>query len=113
MSLSTDGITNWMHLFRWIVKLIRDEYGVDEKILTRTAVLEQDCGLTIEQLEQVLEHIAEGFSITFPDGTLDQLVKLEELCLLTSWLKGFYKRPEFISDDFEARCRAINPTAAV
>lgn len=112
MSLSTDGITNWMHLFRWIVKLIRDEYGVDEKVLTRTAVLETDCGLTIEQLEQVLEYLAEGFSISFPEGTLDQVLKLEELCLLASWLKGFYKRPEFISGEFEAKCRAMNPTAA-
>lgn len=30
MAPPTDGISNWMHLFRWIVKLIRDEYGVDE-----------------------------------------------------------------------------------
>lgn len=112
MSLSTDGITNWMHLFRWIVKLIRDEYGVDEKILTRTAVLETDCGLTIEQLEQVLEYLSDSFSITFPEGTLDQVLKLEELCLLASWLKGFYKRPEFISGEFEAICRAANPGAA-
>lgn len=111
MSLSTDGITNWMHLFRWIVKLIRDEYGVDEKILTRTAVLETDCGLTIEQLEQVLEYLQEGFGIKFPAGLLDQIVRLEELCLVAAWLKGFYKQPDFITGDFEAECRALNPTA--
>lgn len=112
VSLSTEGISNWMHLFRWIVKLIRDEYGVDEKILTRTAVLETDCGLSIEQLEQVLEYLSEGFDIRFPAGVLDQVVKLEELCLLASWLKGFYKRPDFISGDFEAQCRALNPGAS-
>lgn len=111
MSLSTDGITNWMHLFRWIVKLIRDEYGVDEKILTRTAVLETDCGLTIEQLEQVLEYLQEGFGIKFPGGLLDQIVRLEELCLVAAWLKGFYKKPDFILGDFEAECRSLNPTA--
>jgi len=109
VSLSTEGVTNWMNLFRWIVKLIRDEYGIDEKILTRTAVLETDCGLTIEQLEQVLDYLQEGFAISFPEGLLDQIVKLEELCLVAAWLKGFYKKPDFIDGDFEAQCRARNP----
>ena len=48
----------------------------------------------------------------FPGGTLDEVVKLEELCMLASWIKGYYKRPDFISDDFEARCRGINAIAA-
>ncbi|MBB6253828.1 acyl carrier protein [Nitrospirillum iridis] len=111
MSRSIEGVTNWMHLFRWIVKLIRDDYGVDEKILTRTAVLETDCGLNIEQVEEVLEIVADSFAIRFPPGTLDEVLKLEELCLLAAWLKGMFKRPEFISEGFEARCRALNATA--
>jgi hypothetical protein len=101
-----------MNMFRWIVKLIRDEFDIDEKILVRTATLETDMGLTIEQVEQVLEYIAESFHISFPSGTLDEVVKLEELCMLASWIKGLYKRPEFISDAFEARCREINTIAA-
>jgi hypothetical protein len=44
-----------MNMFRWIVKLIRDEFDIDEKILVRTATLETDIGLGIEQVEQVLE----------------------------------------------------------
>ncbi len=40
-----DDVKNWMNMFRWIVKLIRDEYEVDETILVRSAVLETDCGL--------------------------------------------------------------------
>ncbi|UEM21435.1 acyl carrier protein [Skermanella mucosa] len=112
MSRSTEDVKNWMNMFRWIVKLIRDEFGIDEKILVRTATLETDMGLTIEQVEQVLEFIAESFQISFPDGTLDEIVKLEELCMLASWIKGYYKRPEFISDAFEARCRGINQIAA-
>ncbi|ASG20142.1 MULTISPECIES: hypothetical protein [Nitrospirillum] len=108
MSRSIEGVTNWMHLFRWIVKLIRDDYGVDEKILTRTAVLETDCGLSIEQVEEVLDTVADSFAIRFPQGTLDEVLKLEELCLLAAWLKGMFKRPEFISDGFEAKCRALN-----
>lgn len=111
VSRSIEGVTNWMHLFRWIVKLIRDDYGVDEKILTRTAVLETDCGLNIEQVEEVLEIVADSFAIRFPPGTLDEVLKLEELCLLAAWLKGMFKRPEFISEGFEARCRALNATA--
>ncbi|WP_207457740.1 acyl carrier protein [Azospirillum sp. SYSU D00513] len=112
MSKSIEGITNWMHMFRWIVKLIRDEYGVDEAILTRNAILETDVGLSIEQVEQVLDYVADSFSIRFPPGTLDELVKLEELCLLSSWMKGYYKRPEFISDGFEAKCRSMNAIPA-
>jgi hypothetical protein len=37
-------------------------------------------------------------------------VKLEELCMLAAWMKGLYKRPEFISADYEARCRSANAT---
>ncbi|MDE1148255.1 MAG: acyl carrier protein [Azospirillaceae bacterium] len=111
MSRSIEGVSNWMHLFRWIVKLIRDDYGVDEKILTRTAVLESDCGLSIEQVEEVLDVVADSFSIRFPAGTLDEVLKLEELCLLAAWLKGMFKRPDFISDGFEAKCRSMNATA--
>lgn len=112
MSRSIDEVKNWMNMFRWIVKLIRDEYGVDEKILTRTAILETDCGLAIEQVEQVLDEIAEAFSIRFPDGTLDEIVKLEDLCLIASWIGGFHKKPDFISGAFETRCRQANPKCA-
>ena len=112
MSKSIEGVSNWMHMFRWIVKLIRDEYGVDEALLTRNATLETDIQLSIDQVEQVLEYISESFGIRFPEGTLDELVKLEELRLLASWIKGYYKRPEFISDEFEGRCRGINEIAA-
>ena len=108
----TDDVKNWMNMFRWIVKLIRDEYEVDEQKLVRTAVLETDCGLGIEDVEAVLREVAESFAIRFPPGTLDEVVKLEELCMLASWLKGYYKRPEFISDGFEAKCRAANPGCA-
>ena len=108
----TDDVKNWMNMFRWIVKLIRDEYEVDEQKLVRTAVLETDCGLGIEDVEAVLKEVAESFAIRFPPGTLDEVVKLEELCMLASWLKGYYKRPDFISDGFEANCRAMNPGCA-
>jgi len=112
MSRSTEDVKNWMNMFRWIVKLIRDEFGIDEKILVRTATLETDMGLSIEQVEQVLEYIAESFQVRFPENTLDEIVKLEELCMLASWMKGYYKRPEFISDGFESQCRDINAIAA-
>ena len=112
MSRAVDDVKNWMNMFRWIVKLIRDEFGVDEKLLTRTATLETDCGLTIEQVEEVLEIIAESFVIRFPEGTLDEIVKLEELCMVASWIKGYYKRPEFISAAYEGRCRQMNQIAA-
>ncbi len=108
MSRPTDDVKNWMNMFRWIVKLIRDEYEVDESILTRSAVLESDCGLMIEQVEALLAIIAECFQLRFPATTLDEIVKLEELCMVASWMKGLYKRPEFISEGFEAACRASN-----
>jgi hypothetical protein len=109
MSRPTDDVKNWMQMFRWIVKLIRDEYDIEESVLTRAAVLERDCGLSIEQIETVLGTIAESFQLRFPAGTLDEVVKLEELCVLAAWMKGLYKRPEFISAAFEQRCRAENP----
>jgi len=104
-----DDVKNWMNMFRWIVKLIRDEYEVDEAILTRTAALETDCGLMIEQLEAVLGVVAESFNLRFPPETLDEVLKLEELCMLASWMKGLYKRPACISDAFELSCRDMNP----
>jgi hypothetical protein len=104
-----DDVKNWMHMFRWIVKLIRDEYEVDESILVRTAVLETDCGLVIEQVEALLGVISGSFTLSFPAGTLDEVLKLDELCMLAAWMKGLYKRPEFISDGFESRCREVNP----
>jgi hypothetical protein len=103
-----DDVTNWMNMFRWIVKLIRDEYDVDESILTRSAALETDCGLTIEQLEAIIGIVAENFGVYFPSETLNEVLKLEEFCMLASWMKGFYKRPSFISDQFEASCRGMN-----
>lgn len=108
LSLPTDDVKNWMNMFRWIVKLIRDEYEVDETILTRSAVLESDCGLVVEQVELVLDTISESFEVRFPPGTLDEVVKLEELCMLAAWMKGLYKRPDFISAGFEENCRASN-----
>jgi hypothetical protein len=108
MSLPTDDVKNWMHMFRWIVKVIRDDYEIDEKILTRSAVLETDCRLEAEQVESVLVTISGSFELRFPDGTLDEVVRLEELCMLAAWMKGLYKRPEFISAGFEENCRAAN-----
>ncbi len=104
-----DDVKNWMHMFRWIVKLIRDEYEVDEAILVRTAALETDCGLMIEQVETVLGTISQSFAVSFPAGTLDEILKLEELCMLAAWLKGLYKQPPFLSDGFAQSCRAANP----
>jgi hypothetical protein len=101
-----------MTMFRWIVKVIRDDYDIDEAHLVRTAVLETELGLSIEQVEQVLEIIAGSFSIRFPEGTLDEVLKLEELCMLASWIKGYYKRPDFISEGFDASCREVNPGIA-
>lgn len=109
LSRPTDDVKNWMHMFRWIVKLIRDEHEVEESTLTRSAVLEADCGLTIEQVETLLDTIGSSFQLRFPTGTLDEVIKLEELCMLGAWMKGFYKRPEFLSPAFEERCRALNP----
>jgi hypothetical protein len=113
MAAPTTDISNWMHLFRWIVKLIRDDYGIEESKLVRTATLETDLGLQIEQVEELLDTVQASFQIRFPPGTLDEVLRLEELCLVTSWLKGFYKRPPFIGDAFEARCRQLNPGAQV
>jgi hypothetical protein len=104
-----DDVKNWMHLFRWIVKLIRDEYEVDEACLVRTAVLETDCGLVVEDVEKVIGTTAASFAVRFPPGTLDEVVRLEELCLLAAWLKGLYKQPDFLSDGFAASCRQLNP----
>jgi hypothetical protein len=112
MSRSTEDVKNWMNMFRWIVKLIRDEYGIEESVLVRHAALETDIGLSIEQVEQVLDFIADSFSIRFPPGTLDEVVRLEELCMLASWIKGYYKRPDFISGGFESQCRGLNAIAA-
>lgn len=108
MANPTDEVKNWMHMFRWIVKLIRDEFGVDEAVLTRSAVLEADCGLAIEQVEVLLDTIGQSFAVRFPSGTLDEVVKLDELCMLAAWMKGLYKRPEFISAGFEELCRTAN-----
>ena len=104
-----EDVRNWMTMFRWIVKLIRDEYDVEETVLTRAAVLETDCGLAIEQVEAVPGIMSESFNLRFPPGTLDEILKLEELCMLASWMKGLYKRPPFISEGFEACCRGMNP----
>ena len=112
MSLPTDDVKNWMHMFRWIVKTIRDEYDIDEAVLTRSAVLESDCGLVLEQVESVLDTVSGSFGLRFPPGTLDEVVKLEELCMLAAWMKGLYKRPDFISDSFEQNCRAANAGCA-
>jgi Phosphopantetheine attachment site len=108
MARAIDDVKNWMNMFRWIVKLIRDEYGVDEKTLVRTAALETEIGLNSEQVDEVLEIIRESFGIAFPEGTLDEVLKLEELCMLASWLKGLYKQPEFISAGYQVKCRAMN-----
>lgn len=112
MSRPIDDVKNWMQMFRWIVKLIRDDYDIDESILIRSAVLESDCSLSVEQIEGVLEIIGESFEIRFPDGTLNEVVRLEELCMLAGWMKGLYKRPDFISGGFEDRCRASNAACA-
>ncbi len=106
--MSEAQISNWMHMSRWIVKMLRDEYGIDEKILTRTAELEADCGFSQEMLESILERLAEAFEIVYPSGTFDEVLRMEELCLLTSWAKGLYKRPDFLSDDYAARFASVN-----
>jgi len=113
MSSSNADVKNWMHMFRWIVKLIRDDFAIAEEHLTRTAILETDLGLSVEQIEQVIETTGKSFGLRFPDGTLDEVVRLEELCLVASWLKGFYKRPGFIGAPYEAACRNLNPTASM
>ncbi len=98
-------------MFRWIVKLIRDDYGVEEAQLNRHAIIESDIGLSMEQIEVVLGEISESFKIRFPDGSLDEIVKLEELCMLSSWLAGFYKQPAFLGEGFVAAARLINSRA--
>ena len=105
----TADVKNWMNMFRWIVKLIRDEYEVDEGKLVRAAVLDTDCGLLVEDVEAVLGIISANFAIRFPSGMLDEVVKLEELCMVAAWLKGLYKRPVFLSDGFAAACLTLNP----
>ncbi len=104
-------VRNWQELSRAIVKLIRDQYGIPEDQLKRTAVLEADLGLSIEQVEAILDYVSETFQVQFPPGTLDEVIKLEELCLLACWLRGFYKQPAYVSEGFAGRCRAMNPTA--
>jgi hypothetical protein len=103
-----DDVKTWTNMFRWIVKLIRDEYDIDEARLVRGALLESELGLSIEQVEEMLGTIARSFGIRFPPGTLDEILRLEELCMLASWITGLYKRPEFISDRFDASCRSAN-----
>ncbi|WP_210324256.1 acyl carrier protein [Azorhizobium oxalatiphilum] len=106
-----EDVKNWMNMFRWIVKLIRDDYGIPEDQLTRNAAIEEDLGLQAEQLEQVMDALSEAFKIRFPEGALNELVRLEELCLLASWLAGFYKQPPFLADSFAAEAMAMNPGA--
>ena len=60
----SDDIKNWMHLFRWIVKYIRDEHGIDEGLLNRTAVLEEDLGIGEETIEEIIAAVARTFGIT-------------------------------------------------
>ena len=104
-------VKNWMNLFRWIVKLIRDDYDVPEEKLTRYAHIETDLGLSLEQTEEVLDIVAKYFEITFPPGTLDELVKFEELCMLAAWIHGLYKQPEFLGAAFASKAAAMNPRA--
>lgn len=104
-------VKNWMNMFRWVVKLIRDDYGIDEAQLTRNASIETDIGLGTEQVEEVLDIIAGCFAIKFPPGTLDELVKFEELCMLAAWLHGLYKQPDFLGADFTTRAAGLNPRA--
>ncbi len=111
VSCMADEIKNWMHLFRWIVKHIRDEHGVDEKLLDRTAVLEEDLGIEEETLEEIIAAVASRFSITFPPGILNEVLKLEELCLVSAWMHGLYKQPEFLGEAYVTACRAVNDRA--
>jgi hypothetical protein len=109
MTRSIENVRNWMNMFRWIVKLIRDEYRIDEARLTRAAMLQRDLGLSPEQVDEVLATIGECFGIRFPLCTPCEVERLEELCMVASWLNGLYKRPDFICAKFEAKCRAVNP----
>ncbi len=109
MQRAVDDVKNWMNMFRWIVKLIRDEYQIEVARLTRAATLERDLGLTQEQIAGVLATIAKSFSIFFPLCASCEVERLEELCMLASWLSGLYKRPDFVCARFEAKCRDANP----
>jgi hypothetical protein len=100
---------NWQELSRAIVKLIRDQYAIDEAKLIRTARLDEDLGLTQEQLESLLDYIEESFVLHFPENTLDEVLQLGELTLLACWLRGFYKQPGFLSEAFVEQCRSLNP----
>lgn len=102
---------NWQEVSRTIVKLLRDQYGIEEGRLTRTALLDHDLGLDAEQLEGLLAAIEENFALRFPNGTLDEVLRLGDLALLASWLKGFYKRPGFLSEACAMKARALNPSA--
>lgn len=104
-------VQNWMNMFRWVVKLIRDDYGISEEKLTRHAQIETDLRLSLEQTEEVLDILATSFSIRFPAGTLDEIVKFEEMCMLASWLHGLYKRPEFLGAAYVSTAAALNPRA--
>lgn len=104
-------VKNWMNMFRWMVKLIRDDYGIAEEKLTRHAHIETNIGLGLEQTEEVLEIVSSSFSIRFPPGTLDELVKFEEMCMLAAWLHGLYKQPEFLGADYVEKAMALNPRA--
>ena len=77
----------------------------------RPGVLDR-LGLSHEQIEELMATIARSFGVCFPDHALDEIVKLEELCLVASWLKGYYKRPDFISPHFERKCRAASLIAS-
>lgn len=112
MSRPTADVKNWMHMSRWIVKLIRDEYRIDETRLRGTVSLDRDLRLTQEQIETVLATIADSFEIRFPMGTYGELMNLRELCMLACWLKGLHKRPDFVSPKFERKCRVANPSLA-
>ena len=106
-----EDVKNWMNMFRWIVKLIRDDYDIDEARLVRGALLEGEIGLSVEQIEEVVATIAASFAVRFPAGTLDEILRLDELCMLASWLNGLYKCPEFLSAGFASACRAGNAAA--
>ena len=82
MQRSINDVKNWMNMFRWIVKLIRDEYQVEEVRLTRAASLEHDLGLSQQQIGHVLATIAESFNIFFPICAPCEVERLEDLCML-------------------------------
>lgn len=105
----TVGVTHWMRMFRWIAKAIRDDHGIDEARLTRRATLEPNLGLAIEQVEETMEIIAACFTVSFPQGTLNEVLRLEELCMLASRMKGLYRRPPFLSGAFAAEACRMNP----